>query len=190
LSSAKSAAKKFNEQESRLDIVINNAGIAAWPYEIKNGVEIQFYNHLGHFALVQELLPVLQETAKQPYAHVRVVTVSSAGHTVTPRPNFSSLDAVNARMISTWHRYGQSKLCNILFTLELQRRLNEDGIRCISLHPGVVDSEVLRGTMASSRILGVVCAFLSRYFFMSAYSGATTQLYAATSPEVDELDLK
>ncbi|KAM0788262.1 hypothetical protein ACM66B_001411 [Microbotryomycetes sp. NB124-2] len=190
LHTAKSAAEAFNEKESRLDIVICNAGIMAWPYEIKNGVEIQFFNHLGHFALVQELLPTLQQTAKGPNAHVRVVTVSSAGHIITPKPNFSSLEAVNARMLSTWHRYGQSKLCNILFTLELQRRLDEFGIRCLSVHPGVVDSEVLRGTVASSRILGAITKIVSTYLFMSSYSGAKTQLYAAASPEVDELDLK
>ncbi|KAM0788251.1 hypothetical protein ACM66B_001402 [Microbotryomycetes sp. NB124-2] len=190
LHTAKSAAKAFNEKESRLDIVICNAGIMAWPYEIKGGVEIQFYNHLGHFALVQELLPILKETAKKPDSRVRVVNVSSAGHKLTAKPDFSSLDTVNAQLMSTWHRYGQSKLSNILFTNALQKRVDADGIKCLSLHPGVVHSELLRGSVESYGIFGRIGNFLSGLLAMSPYSGAKTQLYAATSPEVDELNLK
>ncbi|KAK4050067.1 hypothetical protein OIV83_003637 [Microbotryomycetes sp. JL201] len=127
----------------------------AWPYEIKGGVEIQFWNHLGHFAIVQELLPVLKETAKQPDAHVRIVN------------------------------------SNILFTKALQKRVDTDGIRCLSLHPGVIHSELLRGTAQTyGQLLGNIANYLSSLLSMTTYEGAKTQLYAATSPEVDELNLK
>lgn len=80
LASAKKAGETLQQSESRLDIVVCNAGVMAWPYELVNGVEVQFWNHLGHFALVQAVLPLLKKTAQAPGAtSVRVVSVSSLG---------------------------------------------------------------------------------------------------------------
>lgn len=98
LASAKSAAKVVQDKESRLDIFsagalqyhsrlplmmklfpVANAGVMAWPHEIKNGVEVQFWNHLGHFALVDQLLPLMKKTAREPGSRVRIVNVASLG---------------------------------------------------------------------------------------------------------------
>ncbi|GAA6002241.1 hypothetical protein JCM10207_003142 [Rhodosporidiobolus poonsookiae] len=185
LKSAKSAAQTISTQEKRLDIVVCNAGIMAWPYELKNGVEVQFWNHLGHFALVHPLMPLLEKTAEEPGARVRVVSVSSKGHEMSPKPDFSSLEGVNKEMKSTWSRYGQSKLANVLFAVGLQERLKGDNIRVSAIHPGVVNTELTRG-MASSGVIGPMISRVWSYTTMSPAEGAKTQLYAATSPELDE----
>ncbi|GAA5937926.1 hypothetical protein JCM10213_001935 [Rhodosporidiobolus nylandii] len=189
LESAKSAAQVVLDQEERLDIVVCNAGVMAWPYELKNGVEVQFWNHLGHFALVHHLLPLLIQTSKLPHSSVRVVNVSSLGHALTSRPDFSSLEGVNKRMLTTWHRYGMSKLANILFTVELQERLKGENIRVNCCHPGNIATELTRGPVASYGILGSAMQAGSR-FCMTPSEGAKTQLYLAASTEVDEKDYR
>ncbi|GAA5967286.1 hypothetical protein JCM11641_000502 [Rhodosporidiobolus odoratus] len=189
LTSAKKAAETLSEKEERLDILVCNAGVMAWPYELKNGVEVQFWNHLGHFALVDKLLPLLKKTAQIAGSSVRVVNVASLGHTMSPKPDFTSLEGVNQKMKSTWHRYGQSKLANILFTAELQERLKGDNIRVNCCHPGNIYTELTRGTVASYGFLGSAITFMSRYA-MTPFEGAKTQLYLAASPEVDEKDYR
>ncbi|KAL8286459.1 hypothetical protein RQP46_004476 [Phenoliferia psychrophenolica] len=180
--SAQHAAKTLELKEERLDIVIANAAVMAWPYELVNGVEVQFWNHLGHFALVQPLLPLLTKTSKLPDSHVRIVVVSSL--------DFTSLETVNLPLGNTSERYGLSKLSNILYATALQKRLATENIRVLSLHPGNVHTELTRGISASSRILGRITYFFSSFLAMKPIDGAKTQLWAATSPEVDELDLK
>ncbi|GAA6038880.1 hypothetical protein JCM8097_000549 [Rhodosporidiobolus ruineniae] len=165
LKSAKTAAETVKEKEDRLDIIVCNAGIMAWPYEIKNGVEVQFWNHLGHFALVQPLIPLLRETSKKPDASVRVVSIASKGHEFSPKADFSSLDAVNREMKSTWTRYGQAKLANILFAVALQERFKDDNVRS-------------------------PITIITRYLAMTPFEGAKTQLYLAASKEVDEKDYR
>jgi NAD(P)-dependent dehydrogenase (short-subunit alcohol dehydrogenase family) len=80
--------------------------------------------------------------------------------------------------------------CNILYSCALQRRLANDNIRCLSLHPGVINSELMRGPITSYGFLGSLVQKLARFIAMTPFDGAKTQLYAATSPEVDEKDLK
>ncbi|GAA6038904.1 hypothetical protein JCM8097_000566 [Rhodosporidiobolus ruineniae] len=190
LKSAKTAAETVKEKEDRLDIIVCNAGIMAWPYEIKNGVEVQFYNHLGHFALLHHLLPLLKETAKKPGASVRVVSVSSTGHILCNKPDFSSLEAVNRKMGNTWARYGQSKLANILFAVALAERCKDDNIRVNACHPGVIRSELWRGPESSWGWISAPLSFAAQYFGMSLLDGAKTQIYLAASPEVDEKDYR
>ncbi|ORY88786.1 hypothetical protein BCR35DRAFT_301118 [Leucosporidium creatinivorum] len=190
LGSAQRAVETFLAKEERLDIVIANAAVMAWPYKIVNGVEVQFWNHLGHFALIKPLLPLLIKTSKEPNSHVRIVNVSSMGHRYTPKPDFTSLETVNAPLGSTWDRYGQSKLANVLFTAALQKQLAAENIRCLSVHPGLVHSELTRGVIQGSRLFGSLIRWGSSLLAMSTFEGAKTQLYAATSPEVDEKDLK
>lgn len=71
------------------------------------------WNHLGHFALVHHLLPTIKETAKKPDAHVRIVNVSSLAHKWAGSCDFSSIEAVNREMSSTWARYGQRSVCEV-----------------------------------------------------------------------------
>ncbi|KAJ3978801.1 short chain dehydrogenase [Lentinula detonsa] len=195
LKSAKKAAETFIQRENRLDILVNNAGIMATRYELgPDGIEIQACNGTGHFALTVSLLPLLKETAAMPDSHVRIVNLSSVGYLFTyfGKPDFSSLEDLN-RNRSTWVRYGISKLMNILLTNELQKRLAESGttniVYCLSVHPGVVDTELIRGPLQSWPILAPL-AKITKLFSVTPEQGALTQLYAATSPEIEEKDLK
>ncbi|GAA5821268.1 hypothetical protein JCM11251_004543 [Rhodosporidiobolus azoricus] len=186
LESAKKAAETVSKQEERLDIIVCNAGIMAWPYELKNGVEVQFWNHLGHFALVHSLIPLIQKTADLPGASVRIVSLSSKGHEMSPKPDFSSLESANRDLKGTWARYAQSKLANILFAVALQERLSKSNIHVNACHPGVVATELTRGMSPSYGLFGRIGAAVWPYFAMTPFEGAKTQLYLAGSPEVDE----
>src|ERR1700756_2223689 len=124
-----SSVRQFADGVDTVDVLINNAGIMATPYALTaDGFESQIgTNHLGHFALTNLLLPKLTD---------RVVTVSSVMH----RIGRVSLDDLNwkTRRYSAWPAYGQSKLANLLFTGELQRRLEASGspLRALAAHPG------------------------------------------------------
>ncbi|KAJ7261264.1 hypothetical protein B0H12DRAFT_1201525 [Mycena haematopus] len=177
LSAAKAAAKEFMEREERLDILVLNAGV------------LQACNGTGHFALTFALLALLRHTAAMPDTHVRVVTLSSEGHRAAQSPDFSDLKGLNQKCSTAFHRYANSKLSNILFTNELQRRLAGTGIYCLSVHPGLVATNIYRGTHASYPWLAPF-SFLEKYAFLSPEQGARTQLYAATALEVEEKDLK
>ncbi|KAF7359227.1 hypothetical protein MSAN_01264800 [Mycena sanguinolenta] len=190
LSAARAAAKQLLEKEERLDILVLNAGVMAKPYELTvDGIELQACNGTGHFALTVPLLPLLRRTAAMPDSHVRVVTLSSEGHRAAQSPNFSDLSGLNQRCATALNRYANSKLSNILFTNELQRRLAGTGIYCLSVHPGLVATNLYRGTHASYPWLALF-SFLTDYVFVSPEQGARTQLYAATALEVEEKDLK
>ncbi|GAA6019433.1 hypothetical protein JCM11491_004826 [Sporobolomyces phaffii] len=134
LKTIKAAAETLRTKEDRLDIVVANAGVMAWPFKIVNGVEVQFWNHLGHFAFIHYLLPLLVKTAREnpPTSSVRIVNLSSLGHKLMNKPDFTSIETANQTYGSTWRRYGQSKLSNVLFTTELQERLKDENIKASS----------------------------------------------------------
>ena len=123
------SVQEFADGVTEVDILVNNAGIMAVPYALtKDGFESQFgTNHLGHFALTNLLLPTVSD---------RVVTVSSGLHRMG-RINLGDLNYKHRRY-SSWLAYGQSKLANLLFTSELQRRLDNVGssTRALAAHPG------------------------------------------------------
>ena len=149
-----------------LDILVNNAGIMAVPEgETADGFELQIgTNHLGHFALTALLLPQLTD---------RVVTVSSQAHRIG-RIHLTDLNA-ERRRYHRWAAYGQSKLANLLFTTELQRRLELAGspVRAMAAHPGYA------ATGLTSHFGGPLDA-LTRLVASSAADGALPTLYAAT----------
>ncbi|GAA5831867.1 hypothetical protein JCM3766R1_000132 [Sporobolomyces carnicolor] len=188
LKSIRKAAESVKEKEDRLDIVVCNAGVMAWPYKLVNGVEVQFWNHLGHFALIHHLLPLLKKTAQSSDStSVRIVNVSSLGHTFAPKvPDFSSLDGVNQDYGSTWKRYGLSKLANVLFSVALAERLKNENIKVNSNHPGNVATTLTRGPQETYGFLMRWMSFSEKYFLMAPKDGAKTQIYLAASPEVDE----
>lgn len=163
-----------------LDLLINNAGVMALPRrESPDGFEMQFAtNHLGHFALTGLLLPALVSRPRS-----RVVTVSSTAHRMG-RMNFDDLQG--RQRYSSWGAYGQSKLANLLFTLELQRRLDLNGIPTLALaaHPGYSATNLQAGgprMRGRGWLTGPISA-MNRVLAQSAEMGALPSLLAATYP--------
>ncbi|GAA2856274.1 SDR family NAD(P)-dependent oxidoreductase [Streptosporangium fragile] len=156
--------------EEPLDLLVNNAGIGMIPRRTTaDGFEAQFgTNHLGHFALTGLLLPRL---LARPGA--RVVTVSSDAHAMG-RIDFDDLGL--ERRYGRFSAYGRSKLANLLFATELQRRADAAGVGLLSLasHPGATATGIVK--------LGPVNALL-RLVMQSPAKGAVPSLYAATSPD-------
>ncbi|OBG30610.1 SDR family NAD(P)-dependent oxidoreductase [Mycobacterium sp. E3198] len=177
LDSIRAAAEQLRSAHDRIDLLINNAGVMYTPKETtKDGFEMQFgTNHLGHFALTGLLLDRLL-----PVAGSRVVTVSSMGHRILADIHFDDLQ---------WERgynrvaaYGQSKLANLLFTYELQRRLAPHGTTiAAAAHPGGSNTELGRYTPAAFRPL--VNVFFN-VIAQDAAMGALPTLRAATDPGV------
>ncbi|HEX4692841.1 MAG TPA: oxidoreductase [Solirubrobacteraceae bacterium] len=157
--------------EGDLDVVINNAGIMAIPEQrTRDGFEMQIgTNHLGHFALTILLLPHVTD---------RVVTLSSGAH----RIGNLDVDDLNweRRSYKRWGAYGQSKLSNLLFTLELQRRLTEAGsnLRAVAAHPGYAATNLQSRTQ--NTVQNTVMAIANKVIAQSDEMGALPTLYAAT----------
>jgi len=177
LDSVRKAADQLRADYPRIDLLINNAGVMYVPTRetTKDGYEMQFgTNHLGHFALTGQLLDNLL-----PVEGSRVVTVSSVGHRILARIHFDDLQL--ERRYNRVESYGQSKLANLLFTYELQRRLAAKGTPTIAAaaHPGVADTELMRHLPAA------IPDFLWRPFSQPAARGALPILRAATDPKVE-----
>ncbi len=170
LQSVKDFAEKVHSRYDKLDVLMNNAGIMAPPFQrTRDGFEMQMgTNHLGHFALTGLLLDLL-EKAEAP----RIVTISSLAQYMG-RMNFDNLNA--EKSYKRWTFYGHSKLANLMFARELDRRLRERGSRVQSLaaHPGYASTNLQAGTLFTR-----TNSFLAQPQHMGAYPG----LYAATSDE-------
>jgi NAD(P)-dependent dehydrogenase (short-subunit alcohol dehydrogenase family) len=178
LRSIRAFADRIREGNDHIDLLINNAGVMAAPYRrTADGFELQFgTNHLGHFALTGLLLPLLYEGHD-----ARVVTVSSNNHKAG-KMNFDDLQG--ERRYSRWGAYAQSKLANLLFAFELDRRLKAAGSRLISVaaHPGYSATNLqLSGPPPHERL---AMRLSNRLFAQSAEVGALPLLYAATAPEL------
>ena len=160
-----------DDWEGDLDLLINNAGVMAVPEgRTKDGFETQIgTNHLGHFALTNLLLPHVTD---------RVVTVASGAH----RMGRIDLDDLNweRRSYNAWRAYGQSKLANLLFSLELQRRLSAAGspVRALAAHPGWAATN-LQGRTGSG-LQDRVMALGNKLIAQSDEQGARSTLFAAT----------
>jgi len=182
LASVRAFAEGFARAHERLDVLLNNAGVMAVPRRLTaDGFELQLgTNHLGHFALTGLLLPRLLAA---PGA--RVVNVSSTAHRAG-RMRFDDLHG-EARY-GAWSAYGQSKLANLLFTFELQRRLEASGAKALSAaaHPGYAATNLqFEGPrMSGSRLGAVVMGAMNRLFAQDARGGALPLAYAAAAPDV------
>ena len=182
LASVTQAARAVTERWGRLDLLINNAGVMAPPRTLSaQGFELQLaVNHLGHFALTQQLLPLLEG---RPGA--RVVHVSS-GAAYFGRIDWDNLHG--ERRYDAWAAYGQSKLANVMTALELQRRLSADGstVQSLVAHPGLARTNLQPTSVAArgSRLEALAYRLMDP-LFQSAAMGALPQLYAATVPEAD-----
>ncbi len=163
-----------------LDLLINNAGVMDLPTRrlTEDGFELQFgTNHLSHFALTALLLPLLRK-AQAP----RVVNVSSLAHR-GGKIDFANLQA--ERKYNSWAAYQQSKLANLLFTFELQRRSDAYGWGLMSnaAHPGYARTELIPNGPGTGGLKGVGMKVLGSFMSHSAAAGALPTLFAATSPE-------
>ena len=183
LKSIRSFATTWLATNKKLDILVNNAGIMAVPNRqlTEDGFELQFgTNHLGAFALTLLLMPALRKT---PGA--RVVAVASNAH----RPSSIDFDdLMREKKYTAWGAYGQSKLANLLFTRELQRRFVAAKVDAIAVagHPGWASTNlVASGPMKDRGPFAQWLARLGSHFgSQSAEMGALPMLYVATAPGV------
>lgn len=186
LAVVRQAADRICADHAVLHGLVNNAGVMATPFRTTvDGFELQIgTNHLGHFALTGLLLPIMP--IHDPTADARVVTVSSAAHrsgkVVPDDLSFSH------RRYQPWVAYGQSKLANLLFTAELQRRADaaEWALKAVAAHPGwsATNLQEAGPRLAQNPIGRAAVKVGNALFAQSAEDGALPTLYAATAPDV------
>ncbi len=181
LDSVRRGADDIAKRFSRIDRLINNAGVMACPLgRTTEGLDTQLgTNHLGHFVLTARLLPQL--LAGSP---ARIVNLSSAGHRLSPfrfdDPFFERDD------YNKWVAYGQAKTANVLFSVALDKRFKDRGIRSYAVHPGAIRTELGRHMDAND-----VKDLMERrgkrppMTFKQVPQGAATTVWAATAPELD-----
>ncbi|PSQ99965.1 MAG: retinol dehydrogenase [Bacteroidetes bacterium SW_11_64_17] len=164
----------------RLDVLVNNAGVFLESREeTVDGIEATFaINHLAPFLLTHLVLPRLKETAGRA-GESRVITVSSEAHRGASI-NFDDLNAEEG--YNPLQAYAQSKLANILFTHELARRMRDKGVLANAVHPGVVDTNLWRGSGWIARI-----GRLFSWLYKHPDEGARSVVHLAASPEVADV---
>ena len=179
LDSVRGLAERVRERHPAIDLLINNAGVMAPPRgETADGFELQLgTNHLGHFALTGLLLDTLEGRED-----ARVVTLSSGVHR-SARIAFDNLGG--ERHYFRWRAYGQSKLANLMFALELDRRLHAAGssIKSLAAHPGWSATNLQ--TSGPPKLDAVLMALPNRFYAQSDEMGALPTLYAATEPDLE-----
>lgn len=173
-------AKDFAARHERLNVLLCNAGVMACPLErTAQGWEMQLAtNHLGHFLLTGLLLPLLRASAPS-----RVVSVSSRGHRFSPVV-FEDLH-YERRPYDKWEAYGQSKTANVLFAVELDRRLRGDRVRANALHPGGIVTELGRHLQQADIDELMRRAPGGKMVWKTPEQGAATSVWAATAPELE-----
>lgn len=186
LASVRRAADEILDRETAVHVLVNNAGVMATPRGVTaDGFETQIgTNHLGHFALTGLLLPAMPTT--DPTADSRVVTVSSGAHrSGTVDPDDLSFER---RRYHPWLAYGQSKLANLLFTAELDRRARAAGwsLTAVAAHPGWAATNLQVGAPAiAQNVVGRSAMRVANAVVgQSAAAGAWPTLYAATDRSV------
>jgi NAD(P)-dependent dehydrogenase (short-subunit alcohol dehydrogenase family) len=184
LASLKSVAalgQRLRDQRNSLDLLINNAGVMVPPKreETSDGFELQLgTNHLGHFALTGQLMPLLRKGR-----NARVVSLSS----IVARNGAIDFDDLNAeRSYRPMQAYSQSKLACLMFAFELQRRSEaaEWGVTSIAAHPGIARTDLLHNAPGRRSAMGMMRTFLW-FLFQPASQGALPTLFAATSPQAE-----
>jgi len=194
LSSVAAAAASVAARVDRLDVVLANAGVMATPRgRTVDGFETQIgVNHLGHFALVGCLLPPLREAGgdlSQPPGPPRVVVVTSPAHRIG-RVLVSDLSG-DGRRYSPWAAYAQSKLANLLFVRELQRRADEHGrpLLAAAAHPGIAATGLVAGSAVGTGVLGPLARAAYDVLGQTPQAGALPLVYAATMADVRPLEV-
>jgi NAD(P)-dependent dehydrogenase (short-subunit alcohol dehydrogenase family) len=182
LSSVRRAAALERERGLPLDALLNNAGVMAPPkrLETADGFELQFgTNVLGHFLLTQQLMPNLEKAES-----ARVVTVASIAHK-RGRMQFDDLQYQND--YDPGRSYAQSKLANLLFTFELERRLQNSSVTSLACHPGVASTSLfVTGDYGFlEKLIRTIASYAIGLFLNSELQGALPTLYAATSEHAE-----
>jgi len=181
LESVRAAAAQIRQNHPRIHLLINNAGVMACPLaRTAQGFEMQFgTNHMGHFLFTCLLVPALLAAAP-----ARVINLSSGGHQFA---NFNFDDpAYFDREYDKWQAYGESKTANILFTVALDKRLRDRGVRAFAVHPGVIMTKLGRHMLpADLELLAAKTPPGETLVFKSVEQGAATTVWAATTAELD-----
>lgn len=185
LESVRSFARSFNVSHKHLNILINNAGIMACPFQLsKDGIELQFAtNHLGHFLLTNLLLGKMKWTAKETGVQGRIVNVSSTAHRRSDGSGFDLNKLNDQSRYRPFRAYSHSKLANILHANELSRRFQEQGcdLTANSLHPGIIVTNIVRYTATNSMLISILS--LAKTFLKDTPQGAATTCYLALHPD-------
>jgi NAD(P)-dependent dehydrogenase (short-subunit alcohol dehydrogenase family) len=179
LNQVSDAAEKFKKKVTKLDVLINNAGLMDDTFRLtKDGIESHFgVNFVGHYLLTRELMPILKEGS-------RIINVASDLHHLAKH---LELDKVNdPKSMSQMDRYGNSKLANILFTNALDKRYRSKGITCVSVHPGLVNTEIVAKYKFESALFGYLNALAANLIGLSPHEGSLTSLYCATHPLISQ----
>lgn len=180
LDSVREAVAQILKRHPQIHLLINNAGVMACPLaRTAQGFEMQFgTNHMGHFLFTCLLAPALLAGAP-----ARVVNLSSGGHRFA---NFNFEDpAYYDRDYDKWQAYGESKTANILFTVALDKRLRDRGVRAFAVHPGVIMTKLSRHMQqADYEALMARTPPGQELVFKSVEQGAATTVWAATAPEL------
>jgi NAD(P)-dependent dehydrogenase (short-subunit alcohol dehydrogenase family) len=178
--SVRAFAKEFSARHQSLNVLLCNAGVMACPLErTAEGWEMQFAtNHLGHFLLTGLLTPLLVASAPS-----RVISVSSRGHRFSPVV-FEDIH-FERRPYDKWLAYGQAKTANVLFAVELDRRLAGRGVRANALHPGGIVTELGRHLTQDDIKELMSRAPGGKMEWKTPEQGAATSVWAATAPELE-----
>ncbi|XP_015113507.1 retinol dehydrogenase 12 isoform X1 [Diachasma alloeum] len=174
--------KIFKKEHDKLHILINNAGVMRCPKSLTaDGIEMQLgVNHIGHFLLTNLLLDTLKSSAP-----ARVVNVSSVAHS---RGKINVNDLNSNEDYDSAAAYAQSKLANVLFTKELAKRLKGTGVTVNAVHPGIVDTELMRHmSFTNSFIASITIKPFFWLFLKTPKQGASTVLYTALDPSLDDI---
>ncbi len=170
-------ADEFKSKYSRLDVLLNNAGAVFMRRELSvDGIEMTFaVNHLAYFLLTNLLLDTIKASAP-----ARIINVSSNSHALGK----IVFDNLQGERSYSANAYGNSKLANILFTIELARRLDGTGVTVNTLHPGLVNTGMGKNNSGIfMKIFRIVVPLIAR----SPEKGAETSIYLASSPDVQDV---
>ncbi|KAL1939678.1 hypothetical protein VTO73DRAFT_9711 [Trametes versicolor] len=188
----KQAAEEFMKREERLDVLINNAAMLLVPYvKSHDGIQdIVMVNYIGPCAFTRALLPLLKTTAQEPNSDVRVVYLNSARHYhCSTDVRFRNLDDLNRDFEDTSFpqllRYSYTKIMQLLFVRELQRRLDDEGvpILLIAVDPGEVNTEGVQAYASSvGPLLAPLYKLIADLTFTTPAKGAYGPVFAAASP--------